>query len=116
MLNNGNNLGFVMPNGYKYLREQEDHGHIEVAKKIIAEEKLSARYQKSPWKDPVDFLLFEEGALKVGNRWGERVILYYPNLLTKRVKDAILEYRAIHYREDSVHPPISTNGLRYFHL
>lgn len=109
-------LGFVMPNGDKYLREQENHGHIEVAEKIIAEERLTLRFEKSQWEDPVDFLLFEEGALKIGSRYGERVISYYPNLLTRKVRDAILEYKSKNYREDSVHPPADVGGFRYFHL
>lgn len=78
-------LGFILPTGDKYLQEANEEGHIEVARRVIEKNSMSDRYERSKWNDPVDFLVFEEGALKIGNRWGAQVITYYPNKLSRKI-------------------------------
>lgn len=109
------NLGFILSTGEKAFRDSEKDGHIEVAERIIKSNAgMAAKYEHSIWRDPVDFLIFDEGALKVGNRYGVLVITYYPKLLSKPVKDAIIEYRALGYKEDRLEPP-GVFGVARFH-
>ncbi len=106
-----NELGFYLPNGNKYFQLETEKGHIEVAMRVINIENLSERFEKSKWNDPVDFLIFDIGAIKIGNRWGSRVISYYPNLLDRKSEEVIAIYKMRHYDEDPVYPPGSHQDI-----
>ncbi|MBQ3409256.1 MAG: hypothetical protein IJH12_08655 [Clostridia bacterium] len=113
-------LGFILSNGKCYFKEDSEKGHIEVAVRILnlpENKSLKSRYEKSVWGDmnnPVDFLVFEEGALKVGIKYGtERVVVFYPYMISRKTDEAIAEYRSKHYRVCEVYPP---HGFeRFFH-
>lgn len=104
-----------MPSGAKYLAEPNE-GHIEVANRVIRIEKLEIKYKNliTTWSDPVDFLVFVEGALKIGNRWGERVITYYPHALARNVRDEIESYVSRNYRKETVYPPNQSSILSFY--
>ena len=112
-------LGFVMPNGKTYDQENQSDGHIEIARRVITSENLDEKYKNSRWNDPVDFLIFDEGALKVGNRWGKRVVSYYPNMITSVIQEYIESYTSLCYTEDRVSPPDGESGrslISFFHM
>ena len=112
-------LGFVMPNGKTYDQENQSEGHIEIARRVIEAENLVEKYQNSKWNDPVDFLLFVEGALKVGNRWGKRVVSYYPNMLTSTIQKHLESYKNRCYAEDKVYTTGENCGeslISFFHM
>jgi len=111
-------LGFILPDGEKYLKDESERGHIEIGFRIInSDSGMKARFEKSVWapNNPVDFLIFEEGAAKIGNRWGtQRLIQYYPYLLSRKVQDSLLEYRNRNYEIREVYPPQEIHTT-YFH-
>lgn len=113
-------IGFVLSNGERYFKEESESGHIEVAFRILnlpENKSLKNMYEKSVWgnmNNPVDFLVFEEGALKVGIKYGtERVLLYYPYMVSRKTDEAMVEYKSRHYRICEVYPP--SGFERYFH-
>lgn len=113
-------LGFILSSGERYFKEESEKGHIEVAMRILnmpENKSLKLMYERSVWSsmnNPVDFLVFEEGALKVGIKYGtEKVLLYYPYMISHKTDEALAEYMSKHYRICEVYPP---NGFeRYFH-
>lgn len=109
-------LGFVLQNGDTYLRKTKSEGHIEIARRIINDTQMTKDFEKSSYTDPVDYLIFVQGALKIGSRWGDRVIVYYPAKVNKKIEEAISEYTQKNYREDKVYPPQSHTSLcAFFH-
>ena len=57
-------LGFILPDGERCLKEEAERGHIEVAFRILESDKrMKARFERSQWaqNNPVDFLIFDEG-------------------------------------------------------
>ena len=102
-------LGFVLSDGEKFLKEESERGHIEVAFRILnASSRMKGRFERSIWApdNPVDFLIFEEGAIKVGNRWGDtRIIQYYPYMLCRKVEEIFAEYCSLNYDVREVYLP-----------
>ena len=102
-------LGFALNDGEVILRNEEERGHIEVAWRILNEYKwMKYKFDISSWApdNPVDFLIYEEGAAKIGNRWGEtRIIQYYPYVMSKKIEEVLEEYRSRNYDIREVYPP-----------
>ena len=85
-------LGFILDRESKFFQEEGEKGHIEIALRVIKEIGKQKKYeQQTKWKDPVDFLVYSIGALKVGNRWTERVVTYCPYVVTSEMLDIIAE-------------------------
>lgn len=113
-------IGFILPDGEIYLKGEEERGHIEVAFRILnfkENSRMKAKFERSIWApdNPVDFLIYEEGAAKIGNRWGDtRIIQYYPYLLCRRLDDVLTEYKSLNYEIREVYLPQGINPS-YFH-
>ena len=111
-------LGFILESGEVFLRAiGDEEGHIEIAERIIQQKGWSNEFASGCWgNNPVDFLIYEKGALKVGNRWGSRKVSYYPAKLSREVRDFIDEYRARNYEIEAVTLPGGIQSpTRYFH-
>ena len=80
-------LGFILDKNTSFFQQEGEKGHIETALRVIEEIGKKEKYeQQTKWKDPVDFLVYSVGALKVGNRWKEKVITYCPYLVDKEMQ------------------------------
>lgn len=97
-------LGFFVYNDY-YGQEGKE-GHIEIAHRILSQKpawrnhfELQAR---TKWKDPVDFLVFVKGAVKIGNRWGARVVTYSSAHMDKEMLTCLMEYKARGWKLEDV--------------
>ena len=82
----------------KYYEQEKDEGHIEIALRILASKPAWKNHfdnqAETGWEDPVDFLVFIKGAVKIGNRWGKKVITYSSAHLDKEMDACILEYKS----------------------
>lgn len=115
-------IGFILlSENYEtkvFKKEREEKGHIEIAVRTIREIGAESRYKKSKWgkmDNPVDYLVYEEGAIKLGTRWEDRVVTYCPNSMSKKLYPVVREYIMRSYRVDEVFDPtIST--LTKFHI
>lgn len=115
-------LGFILlseNNETKtFVKEKGEKGHIEIAVRTIREIGAESRYKKSKWgkmDNPVDFLVYEEGAIKLGTRWEDRVVTYCPNSMSKKLYPVVREYNMRSYRIDEVYDP-TTSTLNRFHM
>ena len=91
--------------GEYYSKESTSEGHIEIAKRII-NNKPSWRAQfesETRWKDPVDFLIYRKGAIKIGNRWGARKISYSSLMLDKETEGVLIEYQSAGWEVEDVY-------------
>lgn len=108
-------LGFILDRNTSFFQKAGEHGHIEVALRVISEIGKQKKFeQQTKWTDPVDFLVFTMGALKVGNRWNEKVVTYCPNAINTEIQDIIAEYRRERYKVDEVQEPIANDQLAVF--
>lgn len=102
-------LGFALTDGEVILKDDSERGHIELAWRILnSDKRMKERFEKSVWapNDPVDYLIYDEGAAKIGNRWGQtRLVQYYPYVMSKRIGDILEEYRSLNYDIREVYPP-----------
>ena len=116
-------LGFILltinDQTKAFFKEKGEKGHIEVALRTIRVMDLQEKYEKSKWgkmNNPVDFLVFEEGALKLGTRWEDRVLTYCPNSISKKIYPVIREYISRIYRIDEVYDPTTIFEVANFHM
>lgn len=109
-------LGFILNKDTKFFKEESEKGHIEVALRVIEGIGKKEEYERqAKWKDPVDYLVFCIGALKVGNRWQERVITYYPYTVGNELQSIINEYKQAQYKIDEVFEPTdNTDAISMF--
>ena len=113
-------LGFIVIKNEKmqsFLKQENEKGHIEIALRLIRMLGWQEKYQRSKWgkmNNPVDYLVFEEGAIKLGTRWEDRVITYCPNTIEKRIYPIIRDYSNRRYRLDEVYDP-TLSPLMSFH-
>lgn len=92
-----------------YTKMDDERGHIEIARRIIREIGLEKRYKDSKWgkmDNPVDYLVYEEGAIKIGNRWGAKIITYCPDSISRKIYPKLQEYIDDWYQVDEVNRPI----------
>ena len=113
-------LGFILLSNdettKEFIRRKDERGHIEVAIRAIRECNLQQKYEKSKWgkmNNPVDFLVFEEGAIKLGTRWEDRVITYCPNSISKKLYALVQDYINRMYRVDEVQDPTISNLMQF---
>ena len=120
----GIQLGFALDNGDLVIRtlkqsknpNEPQKGHIELATEIIRDMKWEKEFARSGWGDRVDFLVYEKGALKIGTRFGDRVVSYYPPKLTKKTQGVLGDYQLRRYRVEEIQKPEGTESVtRYFH-
>lgn len=118
-------LGFVLDDGRKILRTIDSvrkatnfmGGHIELAYEIIEAERWEQEFHKSDWKNhPVDFLLYEKGALKIGTKYGDRKVTYYPPKLSRKANIVLYEYKARQFEVEEIQKPGNIESVvRFFH-
>lgn len=96
-------IGFI--SNYGDIIETNDvyFNHTKLAEKIVAEDPiLQKRMTRSKHFIAIDFLIYEMGYLKVGNR-KQKEILYSVNLRkSKAVRDWILLYESAGYKINKV--------------
>lgn len=118
-------LGFVLDDGRKILRTIDTlrkansfiGGHIELAYQIIEAERWEHEFHKSDWRNhPVDFLLYEKGALKIGTKYGDRKVSYYPPKLTRKADIVLCEYKSRQFDIEEIRKPGNVESIvRFFH-
>ena len=105
-------LGFILDKKTSFFQEEGERGHIEIALRVIEEIGKKQKYEtQTKWKDPVDFLVYSIGVLKVGNRWEEKIITYCPYLVTSEIQDIIVEYKKERYKVDEVYEPTTDDDM-----
>lgn len=106
-------IGFIVlnvKNGEveKFFRQSPKEGHIEIAERIIRQLGVTKKYENSQWgkmNNPVDYLVYVEGGVKVGTRWNNRVVTYCPNSLKRKLYKVLGEYVQRSYKIDKVSDP-----------
>ena len=96
-------LGFFLYGDY-YGKEDPKEGHIEIAKRILAKRPAWLQHfrENGKYRDPVDYLIFTKGAVKIGNRWGNKVITYDSKFLDKEIDTCLCEYRSHGWKDEDV--------------
>ena len=94
--------GFILQDGTELKMDSECRLHEELALKYIKEERLSSSFRKSPYSDPVDFMVLELGAIKVGNMAKSTTITVSRSWLTDRILSIIKKYKDQGYRVDYI--------------
>lgn len=98
-------LGFFVYGKY-YGREDGNEGHIEIASRILSQKEAWKRHfetqAKTGWRDPVDFLVYIKGAVKIGNRWGKKVITYSSFHLDNEMQECISYYKMHGWRVEDI--------------
>lgn len=97
-------LGFFVYG--EYYGQEGKEGHIEIAYRILSKRPAWKNHfenqAKTKWRDPVDFLVFVKGAVKIGNRWGAKVITYSGAHMDKEMLTCIMEYKSHNWRLEDV--------------
>lgn len=114
-------IGFIVRrNGETrtFFNKNEEKKHIDLAKRVIREMGLEEEYKKSKWAcndNPVDYLVYAQGGIKLGTRWEERVIVYSLEDIQNQMYSVIKEYIARGYRVEKVSQP-RFSTIAYFHM
>ena len=94
-------IGFISNYGDVIRTDDVWFNHTKLAEKIVAEDKLlQMKMSKSKHYIAIDFLIHDMGYLKVGNRNRKEILYSSSKKLSKEVKDYILLYRSLGYREE----------------
>lgn len=96
-------LGFFVYGEY-YEQSNPEEGHIEIAMRILEGRPtwLQSFKANDKYRDPVDFLIYTKGAVKIGNRWGAKVLSYNSRFLDKEMEGCICEYNSCGWILDDV--------------
>ena len=88
----------------EYYGRNSNEGHIEIAQRILNKHPswLSHFETQSKWKDPVDFLVYFKGAVKIGNRWGKKVVSYSSYHMDKEMEGCLAEYKSARWQLDDM--------------
>ena len=90
--------------GKYYGKKFDSDGHIEIASRIIDSKSWKSQFESDPkWKDPVDFLIYRKGAIKIGNRWGARKLSYSSRMSDKETDGVIIEYQSAGWEIEDVY-------------
>ena len=97
-------FGFFIDGEYHGRKNSAEKGHIEIANRILEEHSSwKSHYEtQNKWKDPVDFLVFVKAAIKIGNRWGRRVVTYSSQHLNEEMQECIREYQKSNWAIEDV--------------
>lgn len=92
-------IGFISNYGEKIEINNIYYNHTKLAEYILAQDKRPQRKMlNSKHVIAIDFLIYEMGYLKVGNRHKKEVVYSVNKKLTKAVKDEILIYQSLGYK------------------
>ena len=92
-------IGFISNYGEKIEINNIYYNHTKLAEYILAQDKRPQRKMlNSKHGIAIDFLIYEMGYLKVGNRHKNEVVYSVNKKLTKAVKDEILIYQSLGYK------------------
>lgn len=114
-------IGFILEkngNIEEFFRETPKEGHIEIAERIIRQLGATKKYKNSRWgkmNNPVDYLVYEEGGLKIGTRWDHRIVTYCPNSVKRKLYKVLREYINRSYKIDEVADPTRATSISNFH-
>lgn len=97
-------LGFFLYGDY-YEKNSPTEGHIEIARRILNKRPAWLQHfeKNGKYSDPVDYLIFTKGAVKIGNRWGKKVITYDSKFLDKEVETCLWVYMSRGWKVEDVH-------------
>lgn len=94
--------GFILPDGTELKMEGKISTHEKLAEKFIQDKGLQRDYKKSNSTTPIDYLVIDWGAIKVGNLSRSDTITvtcpYYSEIIETKVR----EYRENGYRIDRI--------------
>ena len=91
--------------GDMYETNDQKNGHIEIANKVIEQNGWKGQFQVSKFNDPVDFLIFEKEAIKIGNQLGKNIITLADNTSGREVDNLLVIYEKMRWKIDYVHNP-----------
>ena len=92
--------GFILPNGTELVPNDEIRTHEQLAEHYIKENYLYKDFRKSSCEDPVDFLVVDLGAIKVGNFAKATSITVAIPYYSDFIKEKVNEYACKGYRID----------------
>lgn len=91
--------GFISADGKKIKVDGDRYNHTKLAEQIVAQDKrLQRKMLNSKYCIAIDFLIYEMGYLKVGNRHKKEIVYAVNKKLTKAVKEEILWYQLLGYK------------------
>lgn len=93
-------LGFCLPDGTEIFQQDDQDNHVDIAFRLINQKGWKVYFEQSSESDPVDYLVFRCGALKVGNRYFGKTVSFYPNRISLHIQQKINEYKALGYEID----------------
>ena len=93
--------GFIMPDGSEYSNTPKKQLHMEIAIQIIKERYIND-FLESEIMNPIDFLVIEVGAIKVGNRFKSSSITVRYLLENSLIRNFVELYESQGYRVDYV--------------
>lgn len=93
-------IGFHLPDGFELFQESNLDNHVDIALRIIKEKGWEEYLQQSNYSDPVDFLVFNCGALKVGNCYLGKIVTVYPSKVSPYIQERINFYKKEGYQID----------------
>ena len=94
--------GFIMPDGTERPMTDDARLHGDLALKIIREEGYNKDFRKSDITDPVDFLVLEIGAIKVGNQAKSDSVTVKTPIYEPMIRGFVKLYQELGYRIDRI--------------
>ena len=92
--------GFILPDGKELVMSDKIRTHEALALKYIKENGYAREYRCSSCEDPIDFLVIELGAIKVGNFASSTSITVSVPYYSEYIKSMVQMYSSEGYRVD----------------
>lgn len=92
--------GFILPDGTELVMSEEVRTHEALAINYIKENGYMKEFRRSSCEDPVDFVVIELGAIKVGNFANSTSITVSAPYYSEFIKSMVDMYASNGYRVD----------------
>ena len=92
--------GFILPDGTELTMSEKIRTHEDLAINYIEENRLMKDYRRSSCEDPVDYMVVELGAIKVGNFASSTSITVSVPFFSEYIKSMTEMYSKKGYRVD----------------
>ena len=94
--------GFILPDGTELEMTEGIRLHYDLALKYIKDNRYTKDFRQSSCEDPVDFMVVEVGAIKVGNFARATSITVSVPYHSDIIKAKVREYGRLGYRIDTL--------------
>ena len=88
-----------------YETDDPKNGHIEIAEMILNRKNWKGQFEVSKFSDPVDFLVFEKEAIKIGNCYCQNVITLSDKTKGREVDNVLVIYEKERWRIETIRNP-----------